>query len=509
MSEALCISVTFLDPRYHGRGDGGAPEWPPSPLRLFQALVAGNGPTVGTGGDIDAALRWLEQQSPPTVLAPPSRIGTACPLYVPNNAMDVVAKSWVRGNNEASIAEHRTLKTVRPTHLRGGDTVHYLWPIASSDSDPPPVGPLAQAVERMVALGWGIDLVIAQCRVLSSGDTAGKGLERWDTAQSHATSTRTLRCPVPGSLDALVDRHAAFLNRLADDTFHPVPPLTAYRAVGYRRHADPITRPTAVFELRHDSGKFFRYPHRKLIHISGMIRHLAIEAMKKDPPRGVDGDWVKTYVAGHADVATDSHRQLSYLPLPSIGHPHADPAIRRVMIAAPVGDDAWLDHLARRLAGQMLKPDPDKPDPFAGREPPVLVQMPLRGDGVTRRYIEPSSVWYSFTPVILPGHDDHKPDKTCVLIEKALRQSGIEQPCTFEWSAFSRFAKSFSAHKYDKDKKPQGYYRPAYLNSQTAVHLTLRFHDGTSGQHPVSVPGPLAIGAGRHCGFGLMAAMER
>lgn len=30
----LCISVTFLTGRYHGE------EWPPSPARLFQALVA-------------------------------------------------------------------------------------------------------------------------------------------------------------------------------------------------------------------------------------------------------------------------------------------------------------------------------------------------------------------------------------------------------------------------------------------------------------------------------------
>lgn len=33
-SDALCISVTFLTGRYHGE------EWPPSPARLYQALVA-------------------------------------------------------------------------------------------------------------------------------------------------------------------------------------------------------------------------------------------------------------------------------------------------------------------------------------------------------------------------------------------------------------------------------------------------------------------------------------
>jgi len=257
-------------------------------------------------------------------------------------------------------------------------------------------------------------------------------------------------------------------------------------------------------------GSRFRYPHRKLIHIAGMVRHLAIEAMKKDPPRNVDADWVESYVAGHAPDNARDHRQLSYLPLPSVGHEHTDPGVRRVMTAAPVGDEDWLQHIARHLAWQALKPEPAQPDPFAGHEPPVLVPIPQRlcGSGVPGCYTGPSSVWHSVTPVILPGHDDHKSDKTQALIQKALKQSGIEQPCAFEWSAFSRFPKSFSAHKYDRDKRPQGYIRPDYLSSQTAIHLTLRFHDGSAEEEPVAVPGPIAIGAGRHCGLGLFAAWE-
>jgi hypothetical protein len=56
--------------------------------------------------------------------------------------------------------------------------------------------------------------------------------------------------------------------------------------------------------------------------------------------------------------------------------------------------------------------------------------------------------------------------------------------------------------KYDGDKRPAGYIRPDHLLSQTAVHLKLSFNDG------LKVPGPLAIGAGRHCGFGLMAGID-
>jgi CRISPR-associated protein Csb2 len=300
-----------------------------------------------------------------------------------------------------------------------------------------------------------------------------------------------------GTLDDLARRHADFLSRVTDKGFRPVAPLRVFDVVGYRRQDEPSSCPWRVFELRNTDGSRFRYPHGRLVHIAGMVRHLAIAAMEKDPPKDAAENWVESYVAGHAGANSD-HRQFSYLPLPSAGHDHTDPGVRRVMIVAPVGDEAWLDHLVRRLAGVQLKPL--RGDELAGREPPLLEPLPRRAhDGVVRCYTEPSSVWHSFTPVILPGHDDHKPEKTRALIERALRQSGVDQACEFEWSAFSRFAKSYSAHKYDGQKRPQGYVRPGYLNGLTAVHVTLRFRED------LKVPGPLVIGAGRHCGFGLMA----
>jgi CRISPR-associated protein Csb2 len=47
-------------------------------------------------------------------------------------------------------------------------------------------------------------------------------------------------------------------------------------------------------------------------------------------------------------------------------------------------------------------------------------------------------------------------------------------------------------------KRPVGYFRPDDLLHQTAVHVQLHF------DHPV--PGPITLGAGLHCGFGLFAA---
>jgi CRISPR-associated protein Csb2 len=459
----------------------------------MQAIVAANAHQVGTDGELDAALTWLEGQPPPMIISPDHVKAAAYPLSVPNNAMDLVAKAWSRdnyfGSGDANPATHRTIKTVQPTRLVDGDTVHYLW--ALDDSHSAPTQPLARAAGRLVALGWGIDLVVGRAERISSAVVQSMPGHRWT---GNPIGHTPLRTPARGTLADLLRKHDDFLRRITDKGLRPVPSLRAFDVVHYRRDDEPLGRPHRIFDLRNADGSRFRYSHRRLVHLAGMVRHLTIEAMKKGPPSDVDDDWVERYVAGHARSGDAGHRQLSYLPLPSVGHPHTDPGVRRIMIAAPIGDNGWLDYVARHLAGRMLQPLPDGSQ-LSGK-PPILV--PVRQHPVICRYTRAAAVWHSFTPVILPGHDDRKPAKTRALIERALAQSGVDQPCEFKWSAFSKFPRSYSAHKYGKDKRPQGYFRPDHLMSQTAVHLTIRFGDG------LRVPGPIAIGSGRHCGFGLM-----
>ncbi len=498
MSDYLRIAVTYLDPRFHGRGDGANPEWPPSPLRLMQAIVAANADNICAGSDLDQALAWLESQRPPIIVAPRGTEAEPYCLSVPNNAMDVVGKAWERGKyfseGDANPATHRTMKTVHPVYMTDDDTVHYLWELDKSSRETTvATESLFKAAGRIVALGWGTDLVVGRAELITSAQLRALSGECW--LPSASTNVTTLRVPVPGTLDALRSRHAAFLQRIGNSGLSPVDPLTRFDITGYRRPNDPITRPCAVFELRHDNGSLCRYSQRKLMHIAGMIRHLANEVMQQSAPSDVDAQWVEQYVAGHCDAHAKEHRQFSYLPLPSIGHEHADQAVRRVMIAAPLGDDRWLRDLADRLTGRQLQPE--KGSEFGDLEPPTLIRV--HRDKVAWCYIAPANRWASVTPVILPGHDDHKPAKTRKLIDAALAQSGIDQPCTYEWGLLSRFRQSLSAHKYDRNGRPV-YLKPGYLQNLTSVHLTLAFDD------ELEVSGPLVIGAGRHCGFGLMAS---
>lgn len=512
MSQFLCITIRFLDPvpTFRGRCDGGEPEWPPSPLRLFQAIVdaaASQWRETRFREHAQPLLEWLERLDQPEVVAPTHTVGRPFRIAVPNNDLDVWAGPISLGNEpKKQPNELKTMKQIRPVRF-SGDSIHYLFTL--------PGGPCTQfeilqtAVRSITHLGWGIDMAVGEAFIIPAEVAAELTGTRWSPSTAGNVA---LRVPKQGTLSDLTRKHTDFLNRVSSKGFRPVPPLRAFNVTTYRRATDPVSRPQAVFKLVDDNDDTVAYPQSKLIHIAGMVKHAAIELMRKHPPADLRGrsreEWLAAYVSGHQSKADKEagveHTQFSYVPLQTV-NPHndlADPAVRRVMVVAPLGDDAWLEHLARRLDGAILKPLPNTTLPPGTRLERIADR---RHDGVREAYTRTSRTWASTTPVILPGHDDHKPEKTRRLILKALQQSGIDQPCTFEWSAFSPFRKMLGAHKYVKDAgAPDGrrrinYVRPDHLLDLTGVHLTLTFeHD---------VPGPITLGAGRHCGFGLMAAM--
>ncbi len=515
MTLSLCITFRFIHPHplFHGRGDADVPEWPPSPMRAFQALLSAACQQV-RGRPLTPAVRSALQTiegSYPAIIAPRVSLTVAGHrAYVPHNQTDLVTAAWHRGNNEESIAKHRVEKDYRPHRMEmDGDelpAVHYLYPLESNVKASELLAAILPAVRSIHCLGWGIDQVVADATLIDARSSQLVG-EGWKPTPRGG---QRLRVPRSGSLEALLARHDRFLNRLVEGNWTPVPPLSDFDLVQYRRDTDPAVRPYVVFKLMDENDDTVSYSPSRFIHVAGMVRHAAIQVLTRNPPRDLRGraadEWLDTYVAGHRprddEEARAAHSQFSYVPLQSIGHTHADPGVRRVMIVAPLGDEAWLEHLAARLDGVPLSPLPRTNLPTGTR---LERFEDARPDGVRDAYLRRSHEWASVTPVILPGHDDHKSEKTRKLIQKALQQSGIDQPCEFEWSAFSRFRKSLPAHRYRRDaqdpaKKIQiNYVRPSHLLDQTAVHLTVRFLGGTM------VPGPLTIGAGRHCGFGVMA----
>ncbi len=368
MSSYLCLSVIFLDPEFHGRRGNGQPEWPPSPLRFYQALVAASAARWGERQRLEyavPALKWLAElskQVPPTIVSPSSTQGTAFSLSVPNNAMDIVARAWCRGNytgkGDANPATHRAMKTVRPTRFPDGDTVSYLWKLP--DQLPEDirgyVEVLAAASRSLVALGWGIDLVAGNGRIISGEEADHIPGEWWQPTPD--PGVEGLRVPTTGTLEALIERHTTFLCRLEGGGLTPPPPLTTFTVVGYRRASDPVPRRWSAFAFYEpDSDRRRSFSAVRAVTVAGMVRSLAgkMARQTRHHEPGCDLDsWVDEYVMGHGE-ADALRSRFSYLPLLTIRPPNIIGGINRVIIAEPPGGSG--EHVTwsrRALRGQIL-----------------------------------------------------------------------------------------------------------------------------------------------------------
>jgi len=509
MPRYLCVSVTLLDDLFHGCRDHAQPEWPPSPMRLFQALLAGSklASRNGDWGEKAAAFRWLEGLEPPVVIAPKSRPGAAYRLYVPNND----------GDKKFERQERLTSKPVRPQRIRhgagaGGDLpqLHYVWSVDDRQSAEAEkhCTVLCREARRLVAFGWGIDQAIANGQMLSGAELKALSGQRWYPRMGVRQVADMLRVPKSGSLADCERAHKAFTERIRCERrgrgarlgYAPPDRPRCFQMVPYLRATSVPPRPCAAFEL--PEGVAFCQDN--IVAVSAMLRSLAC-AERQDFHEQFPDDDSEVYLAGHVNGARQTPPRFSYLPLPSIGHEHSDGLIRRVLIAEPFGGDgrraAWAQ---QRLLNQPLK-DHD------GNERGVLMNLWRQTSrSITDRYVREAQEWATVTPVILPGFDDfrgvsraeqqaRRATKAERLFMKAVVQAGLP----------ADIVESFALRKapfWPGSAHPSRYKRPDYLDTSKnrrfpAWHVRVRFRE--------PVPGPITIGAGRHCGLGLFAAYER
>ena len=477
MPDYLCFTIRYLQPLLHGRSDSDEPEWPPSPLRFFQALVAAAAAQSNERARIESAvpaLRWLQELPSPEIVACVGVASTTpTQFYVPDNTADLLVPSWKRG--ETDKGTKRTEKVVLPTHL-DGEAVHYLFRV--SNFDPLIVDVLTAAARSITHLGWGIDMVTADARRISETEAQQLPGERWQSAQSGGVA---LRVPIGGTLDDLMRKHDDFLNRLTDEGFKPVPPLREFAVRHYRRSTDPEPRPYCVFTiLKPDaSGNRAFNTARRTRDVAAWIRHAVAEVCQ---PAGWP-DFL-SFVHGHdsdgnPNRSENSRHRFQYLPLPTINsHLHRVESIRRVMVVAPPGCQERIDFIRRRLLGHSLK--------WETNEIGVL-NVQTGKDWVREQYTDCSTIWTSVTPVILDGYDDRSKAKTEKLLRKALANAGITvEVADLDWQPFGFVSGVEPVRDFVRPEKLHG----------TMLHVRLRF------KHRIA--GPLAIGAGRYRGFGLM-----
>lgn len=482
MNDHLCISVTFLDPLFHGQGDEG-PEWPPSPMRLFQALIAGAraGCRGGEWSQAKAdAFRWLERCPPPIVVAPAARLMSGCTLFVPNNDSD---KAFDR-------EDRLTSKVARPHRLLDGDTVHYLWPINESDGSVAQQHAeiLCREARQLLALGWGIDQVVGNGRILTDAEASALPGQRWRAWDGHRPRARTCRIPIDGSLKDLERVHRSCLQRVGRKQYRPPLTLRRFSTACYLSGNTLPPRPYAVFEL----PERVAFRQEDTVKVAAMLRSLASRCARKDAHQFPGGS--ETYVAGHVGQGKQTPSRFSYLPLPTIGHEHADGLIRRLLIAEPFGGDGSHARWAQsRLRNATLWDE-------NGQDRGILMDLwRLTSRRLVERYVNPARAWTTVTPVILPGFDDGKHAKAEKLFIAALRQADVPVEAVKDLTLRK-------APFWPGSQHPRQYFLPDYLRRNLPKglpgwHVRLVFHE--------EFPGPLAIGAGRHAGLGIFARSEK
>lgn len=502
MTCTLLITVRFHDARYHGAGD-----WPPSPARLFQALVAAAA-LSGLDTDKRNALRWLETLSAPTIAAPAAHSGQNVNLFVPNNDLDA------KGGDIRRIAEIRSAtKRVRPRLFDATVPLLYIWHF---DGDESQAKCICNIANDLYQLGRGVDMAWAVGELVDEAK-AEEQLSVYPGAiyrPSQGGKGLALDCPDDGSLASLETRYKANTQRFTrvnGKTQFANAPKPRFRAVAYNSPAMRL-----LFELRCTTAPgapFAPWPLKSAAALVGTLRDGACARLEKHfNGSGV----VEKVLIGRNATEADKTQRIRIIPLPSIGHVHADPDIRRVLVEVPPDCPIRADDVAWGFAGLEVI------SPVLNGETGEILSSPVElvkadGDSMLAHYgvteERTSRLWRSVTPLALPEDAKRRRINTAKLREEA--KGGKERADEQQCACYAVIQALHHASRREKVAGLRVQREPFYAKGECAEtfatgtrfsshqlwHVEIEFAE--------AVRGPLLLGNGRYGGLGLMAPVQQ
>jgi CRISPR-associated protein Csb2 len=556
----LALEVTLLTGRYVATAadDRGRAEWPPHPARLFSALAAAHFEAESPAPGALAALGWLEQQGAPHVTAPEASEREVVTVFVPVNDTtvlgsfddeaaaldaaraeveqcraaggkplakaekdlakaatrfaDAVKKATARfppgkepkddpGRTAALLPEHRTRRSrtfpsAAPRDLDAAPVVRFAWPEATAPADV--AAALDALAARVVRLGHSSSLVSVR---VAADDVATDDAATWVplAAGPAAGPTRVLRVPAPGQTDALATAFA-----LAGDAPGRVMPA-AFQRYGAAVPRLDVATPASVFGedwlvLRRVDGP--RLPSVRAVDLARTARAALMESFGPGAPE---------ILSGHAPSGEPAVRpHLAFVPLPFVGHEHADGALLGLALVVPrAASDDERRAVYRALAAwedRWRQGDDDAPRlPIFLERGGELGVRRVEGDAAqstlrAASWCEPSTRWASATPVALdrnPGdlnaRDAAKEAAAFAEAEQILRVAceriGLPAPVEVVVQAAAPLAGG------DKTRRFPPYRAGKPPVQRVLVHASLRFAS--------PVRGPILLGAARYLGLGL------
>ncbi len=507
MNCSVLISVRLHDGHYYGRGD-----WPPSPARLFQALVAGAAKGNVLLADDRAALGWLERLSPPEIMGPSARRGQRLTNYVPNNDLDAV------GGDPSRVGEVRTSKKIIQPYIFDAEVPFlYAWRFEPSDEASRRADEICALAERVYQLGRGVDMAWAWGEVLDDSALENR-LARHGGALYRPTQGgegSSLDCPNPRSLESLRERFAANGRRFSrvgeeSEVLFSQAPKPRFRIVRY--NSLPIRQ---LFDLRSTTGDspFDPCPLVRVSELTLSVRDKAVERLTETLPQRTAE--IKRVLIGRDATDADKAARVRIVPLPSTGHHHVDRSIRRVLVEVPSNCPIGADDIAWAFSGLVV--EAGEVDPETGeitgetRLVPAGERTMLTHYGVDTD--ERHRQWRTVTPAALPetatrrridprrlreetkgGHERAREQNiAATAVLQALRHVGIDA----QVSTIRVQREPFDA----KGARAEAFSAGTRFAKERLWHIEIVFTE--------PVAGPLLLGDGRYMGLGLMAPVQR
>jgi CRISPR-associated protein Csb2 len=385
----LAIEVTLLTGRYVATSfdNRGCAEWPPHPARLFAALCATHFESLEARTEEREALVWLECQGDPQILAPEVSERDVVTVFVPVNDTSVVRsfddelfaihalredairlrregskslagaeKRLVKAEgklvNEMSKAvaplppgkenkealekaerllperrtrQPRTFPSVAPLEMDGSSpAIVFSWSLAAPTSAQREC--LDALAARVVRLGHSSSLVSVRVRERMPNPN-------WvpDKPGIRSTDELVLRSVEIGQVEAL---ETAFVLR-GEEPGRVLP--SSFRRYVRPLDSEDLALPASIFgedwvilrraEQRNPQDRVPRLPSTRGHDVAATVRKALMSAYGPDAPE---------ILTGHRPSGDPSERpHLAYVPLPIVGHEHADGSLTGVALVLP------------------------------------------------------------------------------------------------------------------------------------------------------------------------------
>ncbi len=466
----LCGRVTAAE--HH---DYGTVEWPPHPDRLFMALVATHKETNPDDDRERQALLWLEAQPAPRLSTPPASPRAVRTHFVPTNdaaTSSVKKDKAVLNEHLAALPEFRTKQPRSfPSAVPDREMVQFTW---NHDPTEACLEALKRLCLRVSRIGHSSSLVAASVMSEPSPPNLEPGNGR---------NAIRLRVPSPGRLAALEHRYTIALRPEpgVEKSYVPID-----GAVLLREPAATVFDPNMLV---------FRCVGRQRFGLESTL--MLTDALRRTVLAFLGDHAIPEWISGHrTDGLPSEQPHMALVPLANVAHRHGDGTVMGLAMVLPrsiatcdrgaVFNAFCIDFanggirrhrltLGRAGACELVLDD--------GEKCPWNLQPKV--------WCAVSSTWATVTPIVLDRYRKRAdgPGFEAGIIATAVERIGLPRPVAVDIRPTSPHVGAPSGSLYPCLVRRGG-------EKRQHVHAVLQFAE--------PVKGPLLLGAGRYCGYGLL-----